>query len=87
MDIQAGYRIFDLELSDGSSIEIEVGFKLSTGDEESIANERINSLMLVDVLNPMESIIRAVLSETTETDTEETEDDETELTLEEVDEL
>lgn len=86
MDIQAGYRTFDIELSDGSSIEVEVGFKYSTGDEESIANNLLNECVLSDTLNPMESIVRVMLSEDKDTDDKETEDDEEELELEEGDE-
>jgi hypothetical protein len=76
MDIQAGFRSIDIELSDGSTIEAEVYFKFSTGDDaDSKANELMENLTLADALNPMEGIVRALLSEDNETEDDQTDQD------------
>jgi hypothetical protein len=86
MDIQAGFRSFDIELSDGSSIEVEFYFKLSTGDENSIANEQMEKTTLATVADPMQMLLVQLLYEPEQTDDEQTDDDEEELELEEDDE-
>jgi hypothetical protein len=63
MDIQASFRSIDLTFSDNSSIEAEVYFKFSTGDKDSIANQLLENLIHTSLLDPMEGIILAMMSE------------------------
>ena len=83
MDKQASYRSFDIEYSDGSTMQVEIGFTFATGDVESIANQQLEEFTLTSALDPMEGIARALLSEDNETTNDETEDDGIELELEE----
>jgi hypothetical protein len=83
MDKQASYRSFDIEYSDGSTMQVEIGFTFATGDVESIANQQLENFTLTSALDPMEMLSRALLSEINETEDDETEDDDSELQLEE----
>ena len=70
-------------MPDESTLEAEFQFRFSTGDEDSIANKFLENFSLVDALNPMQNIVRALLSETNETEDDETEDDAIDADLEE----
>lgn len=87
MDIQIGHRAIDIIFSDKSTIEAEFQFRFATGDEGSIANQFLENLTLVDALNPMQDIVRALLSELNETEDDAIEDDEIELDLESLDSI